>query len=207
MERKVQAGEKIFESRLTSQAKEFLKTTYLKPLRDASNELKPGFRSRLAHILKAHPAFKKEANDEVEHKLVLTMREANEQVEDFFQEEYKDGRSLVKDLELLLSDFHDVADQSKSRSKFSVSHTDLTSILKRLSLDTEDINLGLGNLNLLFIATELLLLNSSSEDNLIGPQITLIEEIEAHLHTQSQIRLIKFLEEELKKIIKKVSIS
>ncbi|MEJ9233092.1 AAA family ATPase [Peribacillus butanolivorans] len=202
IERKVQAGEKIFESRLNSQAKEFLKTTYLKPLRDASNELKPGFRSRLAHILKAHPAFK-ESNDDLDHTLVITMQEANEKVENFFQEEYKDGRSLVRDLELLLSDFHDVADQSKSRSKFSVSQTDLTSILKRLSLDTEDINLGLGNLNLLFIATELLLLKNDSEDNVIGPQITLIEEIEAHLHTQAQIRLIKYLEEELERKKKK----
>lgn len=202
IERKVQAGEKIFESRLNSQAKEFLKITYLKPLRDASNELKPGFRSRLAHILKAHPAFK-ESNDDLDHTLVITMQEANEKVENFFLEEYKEGRSLVKDIEVLLSDFHDVADQSKSRSKFSVSQTDLTSILKRLSLDTEDINLGLGNLNLLFIATELLLLKNESEDNVIGPQITLIEEIEAHLHTQAQIRLIKYLEEELERKKKK----
>ena len=196
VERKLQAGQKIFESRLNSKAREFLKTTYLKPLRDASTELKPGFRSRLAHILKAHPAFIESDND-LEHTLVNTMQEANEKVERFFREEYIDGRSLVNDLELLLSDFHDVTDQSKSRSVFSVSQTDLTSILKRLSLDTEDINLGLGNLNLLFIATELLLLKNDSENNIIGPQITLIEEIEAHLHTQAQIRLIKYLEEEL----------
>jgi|GEM_PF-111316 len=201
IDRKVQAGEKIFETRLGNQAKEFLKTTYLKPLRDASSELKPGFRSRLAHILKAHPAFKK--NDDEDHALVITMQEANNKVESFFQEEYKDGRSLVKDLEVLLSDFHDVTDQSKSKSKFSVSQTDLTSILKRLSLDTDDINLGLGNLNLLFIATELLLLKNDSEEELIGPQITIIEEIEAHLHTQAQVRLIKYLEEELEKNNKK----
>ncbi|MGM0865440.1 MAG: ATP-dependent nuclease [Bacillota bacterium] len=204
IERKIQAGEKVYESRLNSQAKELLKTTYLKPLRDASNELKPGFRSRLAHILKAHPAFKvEESNDELAHKLVITMQEANKKVEDFFQEEYKEGRSIVTDIEMLLSDFHDAADQSKSQSRFSVSQTDLTSILKRLSLDTEDINLGLGNLNLLFIATELLLLKNASEDNVIGPQITLIEEIEAHLHTQAQIRLIKYLEEELERNKKK----
>lgn len=195
IERKIQGGEKVFESRLNSHAREFLKTTYLKPLRDASNELKPGFRSRLAHILKAHPAFRKD--DGTSHELVVTMQEANEKIEAFFEEEYTDGKSLVKDLENLLSDFHDTSDQSKSRSRFSVSKTDLSSILKRLSLETEDINLGLGNLNLLFIATELLLLKNGSDESVIGPRITLIEEIEAHLHTQSQIRLIKFLETEL----------
>lgn len=38
-----------------------------------------------------------------------------------------------------------------------------------------------------------------NESESIGPNITLIEEIEAHLHTQAQIRLIKFLESELEK--------
>ena len=199
LDKKVQAGDKVFESRLSSQAREFLKTTYLKPLRDASNELKPGYRSRLAHILKAHPAFTIDQQNGQDHELVSTMKEANENIEKFFEKEYDYGRSLVSDIEKLLSDFHDAADQSKSRSKFSVSKTDLSSILKRLSLDTEDINLGLGNLNLLFIAAELLLLNTNKTDQIIGPQITLIEEIEAHLHTQSQIRLIKYIEEELER--------
>ncbi|SHN24205.1 ATP-dependent nuclease [Gracilibacillus kekensis] len=199
LDKKVQAGDKVFETRLNSQAREFLKTTYLKPLRDASSELKPGYRSRLAHILKAHPAFAIDEQSGQDHELVLTMKEANENIEKFFEKEYYHGRSLVSDIEKLLSDFHDVADQSKSRSKFSVSKTDLSSILKRLSLDTEDINLGLGNLNLLFIAAELLLLNTNETEQVIGPQITIIEEIEAHLHTQSQIRLIKYIEEELKK--------
>lgn len=198
-ERKLQAGDKSFESRLDSSARNFLKTTYLKPLRDASSELKPGFRSRLAHILKAHPAFKN-YDDGSNHILVEAMEEANKKIESFFKEEYKEGHSLVQDVESLLSDFYDRADQSKSKSKFSVSRTDLTSILRKLSLDTEDVNLGLGNLNLLFIATELLLLNNYIHDHdVIGPQITLIEEIEAHLHTQAQIRLIKYLEEELER--------
>jgi putative ATP-dependent endonuclease of OLD family len=49
-------------------------------------------------------------------------------------------------------------------------------------------------MNLLFIATELLLLENSIVSNSIGPKITLIEELEAHLHTQAQIRLVKYLE-------------
>lgn len=199
IDRKIQAGHKSYESRLDNQAKNLLKTTYLKPLRDASNELKPGFRSRLAQILKAHPAFNN-SSDGSAHILVEAMEEANQKIEDYFKEEYTEGHSLVQDLEDLLSGFYDSADQSKSKSRFSVSRTDLASILRKLSLDTENINLGLGNLNLLFIATELLLMKNNSEDQLIiGPQITLIEEIEAHLHTQAQIRLIKYLEEELER--------
>src|SRR5699024_3459512 len=124
---------------------------------------------------------------------------ANKRIEEYFEEEYKTGHSLVSDIERLLSFFYDAADQSKSKSVFSISKMDLFSILRKLSLDTEDVNLGLGNLNLLFIATELLLLNNESSPQMIGPQITLIEEIEAHLHTQAQIRLIKYLEEELER--------
>lgn len=199
IERKIQAGDKNCESRLESQAKNLLKTTYLKPLRDASHELRPGLRSRLASILKAHPAFIN-TNDGSVHKLVEAMEEANKKIENYFEEEYILGHSIVQDLEDLLSDFYDTSDQSKSKSKFSVSKTDLSSILRKLSLNTEDVNLGLGNLNLLFIATELLLINNFSEEQqIIGPQLTLIEEIEAHLHTQAQIRLIKYLEEELER--------
>lgn len=202
IERKLLAGEKDYETRLDSKARELLKTTYLKPLRDASTELKAGFRSRLTQILKAHPAFRQE-DENTEHKLVAAMEEANKKIEEFFEEEYSDHRSIIQDIERLLSYFYDTADQSKSKAKFTVSRTDLTSILRKLSLETEEINLGLGNLNLLFIATELLLLNNHLEEELeyqvIGPQITLIEEIEAHLHTQAQIRLIKFLEEELER--------
>lgn len=198
IERKLQAGDKSFETMLDSRARDILKTTYLKPLRDASNELKPGLRSRLATILKAHPAFKVSEVDS-SHQLVTAMEEANLKIESFFNENYVPDRSLIKDIDGLLSDFYDQEDQSKSKSRFTVSKTDLASILRKLSLDTIDRNLGLGNQNLLFIAAELLLLNDFIDgEKIVGPQITIIEEIEAHLHTQAQIRLIKYLENKLK---------
>lgn len=196
IDKKILAGEVNCELRLNSQARDLLKTTYLKPLRDANSELKPGFRSRLVNILKAHPIFQSGESNE----LVQVMKEANTKIEKFFQKEYTKGHSLIKDIENVLSDFYDNTDLKKSKAKFNVSKNDLTSILRRLSLNTEEINLGLGNQNLLFIATEMLLLNNFlNESESIGPNITLIEEIEAHLHTQAQIRLIKFLESELEK--------
>ena len=195
-ERKFIAGEKNCELKFGGQAREMLRTTYLKPLRDANTELKSGIKSRLANILKAHSIFKGEGSNE----LVQTMEEANTKIESYFEKEYREGRSLVKDIENVLQDFYDSKDLNKSKAKFNISRGDLTSILRKLSLNTEEINLGLGNQNLLFIATELLLLNEfSNNETVLGPNITLIEEIEAHLHTQAQIRLIKFLEDELEK--------
>ena len=41
------------------EARDLLRVTYLKPLRDAEIELSPGYRSRLYQILKSHPYFEK----------------------------------------------------------------------------------------------------------------------------------------------------
>lgn len=195
IDRSLMAGDKNHESRLDSAASNLLKTTYLKPLRDAEVELQPGVRSRLVHILKAHPAFQEDDNKP--HKLVEIMNETNEKLEGFFDRDYEEGRTLTKDLEDLLKAFYDSTDSKKAKVEFSFTDANLVSILKRLGLKNEEINLGLGNLNLLFIAAELLLLNKRID--FIGPKITLIEEIEAHLHVQAQIRLIKYLEQELRK--------
>ena len=43
---------------LTAEAREYLKATYLRPLRDAQNELIPKQNSRLSQILKGHEAFR-----------------------------------------------------------------------------------------------------------------------------------------------------
>ncbi|SYZ78300.1 AAA family ATPase [Trichococcus shcherbakoviae] len=197
IDRKIKAGDTQFEIPLSSEARSLLKTTYLKPLRDAKQELQPGYKSRLAQILKSHPALQvKEGED---HPLVELILEANKSVENFFSEEYITDHSITKDLEQVLQNFLDTHDSEKSKLDFKISSTNLLSILRRLSIESHATNMGLGNQNLLFIATEFLLLNDYvNPENTIGPNIVLVEEIEAHIHTQAQIRLIKFLEEQLK---------
>ena len=54
--------------------------------------------------------------------------------------------------------------------------------------------LGLGSNNLLFMACELLLLSQEDEGN----KLLLIEEPEAHLHTQRQLQVMKSLQEQAK---------
>ncbi|WP_309480301.1 ATP-dependent nuclease [Brevibacillus agri] len=194
IERTVKAGPENASSKLEGLARELLKSTYLKPLRDAENELKPGVRSRLAQILKNHRAFRK--NNSLErHPLEIAFQEANDKVEEFFDLPYSDGEDKTIKSELtayLDSFFHEPMNgEEKHESKFKITPVKLNEILKKLSLLLEDVPSGLGSLNLLFIAAELLLHDDALS---IGPNITLIEEIEAHLHPQAQLRLIKYLQ-------------
>lgn len=76
-----------------------------------------------------------------------------------------------------------------SEAKLKTSEIQLNAILESLSLNAPEINLGLGELNLLFIAAELLLLKGCIK-------LALIEELEAHLHPQAQLRLISYLQNE-----------
>jgi putative ATP-dependent endonuclease of OLD family len=78
-------------------------------------------------------------------------------------------------------------------SLFSISDMKLRSILEKLSLELSVNKSGLGSHNLLFIAVELLLLN---RENYTGLKIALVEEIEAHIHPQAQLRLIEYLQKE-----------
>ncbi|MEK4563768.1 AAA family ATPase [Alkalihalobacillus sp. FSL R5-0424] len=177
-------------------AKEIIKATYLKPLRDAENELKPGISSRLAQILRSHKKFK--SNDDETHPLEEIMLSANEKLKEYFDSPYDKGRTLIGDLSTHLDEFFSKPKHSDEiySPKFEVSKTNLQSILKRLSLELDDNTSGLGSLNLLFIAAELLLLN---DKDFIGSNLTIVEEIEAHLHPQAQLRLLKYLQESLVK--------
>ncbi|SHF34776.1 putative ATP-dependent endonuclease of the OLD family [Chryseobacterium takakiae] len=186
----VRAGENEESGSLGWEAKNKLRVTYLKPLRDASYELAARRGSRLSQILGAHEIFQQKPN--VVHALVDSMNKANSEITDYFKNQ--EGRivsdtinkTYLKEISL---------ENNPLSAKFKITDSELGRILEKLELIgssiSEESNIGLGSSNLLFIAAEMLLLKKDSSYN--GLKLLLIEEIEAHIHPQSQINLIDFL--------------
>lgn len=180
---------------MDAKARDLLRVTYLKPLRDAENELNPRRNSRLSQILDNHEAF----TDKEKHHLVSIIKEANNNIENYFKGLSNDGSALpdqngsilLKNINTYLTEFSDRNNPLKS--DFSIAEMKLRAILEKLSLNLSNDKVGLGSHNLLFIATEMLLLKRS---NYTGLSLALIEEIEAHLHPQAQLRLVEYLQKE-----------
>ncbi|WP_336047084.1 ATP-dependent nuclease [Solibacillus ferritrahens] len=179
---------------LNNEARNRIRATYLKPLRDANTELAPKRNSRLSQILSSHAAFEIEDN----HFLIEIFNDANKKIKNYFEGKNDDGtqlpdqqgKNLLEDLNEYLNRFSN--EGFLLESGFKASDLKLRYILEKLSLELSSEKPGLGSQNLLFIATELLLLR---RDDYEGLSLALIEEIEAHLHTQAQLRLIEFLQE------------
>lgn len=171
---------------IDGKARELLKAVYLKPLRDAEREMSSGRGSRISQILLNHPAFK----DKNEHAVLDIFRDANRQIENYFTED-TDGKRILQTIRNNLESFNDK--RQSSNAELKTSDIQLKAILESLSLNAPEINPGLGELNLLFIAAELLLLKDDTDG---GLKLALVEELEAHLHPQAQLRLISYLQNE-----------
>lgn len=74
--------------------RDLLRATYLKPLRDSDAELTPGRNSRLSQVLSSHGLF---ANAGDEHPLVELLTEANDGVENYFNNDPA-GKGLLEEL-------------------------------------------------------------------------------------------------------------
>jgi putative ATP-dependent endonuclease of the OLD family len=188
---------------LTAEAKEYLKVTYLKPLRDAESELVAKRNSRLSQILLADEAFKgkEQTND-----LVQIFAGLKTGLENYFKGEFEreitnpdgtkevikpdDGKKIKDKIDRYINDFYGTGTQTE----FNATSNDIKSILEKLTLNLlDDPNPGLGTLNRLFMAAELLHLNKS---NWSGLRLGLVEELEAHLHPQAQMQVIEALQKQ-----------
>lgn len=184
----LRAGDPIDGVVMESRARELLKTVYLKPLRDAEHEMRAGRNSRISQILINHPVF----SDKEENELVEILCDSNSSIKKYFTE--KKGKEILDSVRKSLGEFSNWG--SSSEAQLVTSEIKLKAILESLSLVAPEFHPGLGELNLLFIAAELLLLN---HDDNGGLRLAIIEELEAHLHPQAQLRLIEYLQREYRK--------
>ena len=171
---------------LEGKAKDLLRAVYLRPLRDAEREMSSGRNSRISQILFNHPVVKSVS----EQRLQEIVTNANEEIEKHFAEDDY-GKTVLRHIRKTLQEFNE---QGRSNdAKLKTSDVQLKSILESLSLKAPEYHPGLGELNLLFMAAELLLLQNDESG---GIRLALIEELEAHLHPQAQLRLIQYLQHE-----------
>lgn len=188
---------------LTAEAKEYLKVTYLKPLRDAESELVAKRNSRLSQILLADEAFK---GKEQTNELVQIFSGFKTELEKYFKGEFEvtttneggdeqvikpqQGKAIKDKIDGYIKAFYG----SMYEAEFNATSIDIKSILEKLTLLLQnEPNPGLGTLNRLFMAAELLHLDKS---NWTGLRLGLIEELEAHLHPQAQMQVIEALQKQ-----------
>lgn len=193
-----------------AETRALLCATYLRPLRDAERALSAGRGSRLSQILQHTKEIKTHGSDydhtnPPDDPATLSVLGIADFANALLGEHagIKSARNrlnedFLKELSFLGNTLEGHISVSGSRGDTSFR---LRQLLEKLELDLRDgdkttaANRGLGSNNLLFMACELLLLDSETE----GYPLLLVEEPEAHVHPQRQLRLMQFLQQRVAK--------
>ena len=193
---KFSAGIEGQSERMDSEARDLLKVVYFKPLRDALTDMTHGYKSRLAQILGAHELFKTrkdERGNNRKHKLETDYEDLKREIENFFKKG-GNGEIITEEINNFLHT-HFLLNGDPRHAQIKLTGGELFEILRLLDLIMEGNKSGLGSLNLLCIAAEMLLFNNQQK----GLKLALVEELEAHLHPQYQLRLIDYISSQQKK--------
>ena len=190
----IRAGMDEAGTAINNQAREYLKITFLKPLRDAENELTAKKYSRLSQILEGHDLFKKGADGKESFEDYVAT--ANQKIKEWFENDTAKGGQLSnkKQIKGVIDGFLGSFVQKDTASSFSISGSHIKEILEKLSLNLDGTTgPGLGTMNRLYMAAELLHLQKPGWN---GIRLCLVEEEEAHLHPQAQMKVLETIQEQ-----------
>lgn len=175
---------------LNAEARDYLKSTYLKALRDADAELVAKKNSRVSQILQGHDLFKKKAG--VPHEFEGWFARVNDDIRNWFENDVvpAGGKSNKEQIKDIIDKFLQGFIKDSFSSELKLTDPEIKAILEKISLGIEGVkNLGLGTMNRLYMAAELLHLKKEWD----GLKLCLIEELEAHLHPQAQMKVVESL--------------
>lgn len=182
-----------------SEIRDFLASTYLKPMRDAEAEMSSGRASRLSQILSSSKNIKEGMESILS---IVAQANASLLADDaalkssakYIQEEYL-HKLIFEQEKANLGAYIDLAGikaDGLAELPENIKKRHLRTILEGLSLalTSDQRTHGLGYHNLLFMGAELLLLEQEADSEL---PLLLVEEPEAHLHPQLQMKLLQFI--------------
>lgn len=196
----VRSGKESEGPALDQEVRELLRATYLQPLRDADAAMSSGRGSRLSKVLQNIDSVKtgKEEYSDGDDIKALSIAGIASLADELLQQHSgikAATDSIDEGLRNKLS-----LNQEKLKSTIDVSASEradrrLRQMLEKLSVQVSreganEFGLGLGTKNILYIACELLLL----EQGTTGSRMLLIEEPEAHIHAQRQLKILKSLQ-------------